>query len=152
MDHLAQNPVLSSAENFAHSGLPNALSVLIHRSFAPGVELDRPNPGRYSTALHGLGPRDTAVFKSSRWGADIPSQKAVACAPEAVKGLRSQSLAPMKLRELKNSSRALDCLPRSGWEVFKGSCAPRLKTARSTICETFSGLTNRQVQLTFSKN
>ena len=46
----------------------------------------------------------------------------VACAAEAVKGLRSPSLAPMNAPREKHARRALDCLPRSGWQVYKGSC------------------------------
>jgi len=58
---------------------------------------------------------------------------AIACAAEAVKGLRSPSLAPMNSANYKTVCVALDCLPRSGWKVYKGSCAPRLKTAPDTI-------------------
>ena len=46
----------------------------------------------------------------------------VACAAEAVKGLRSQSLAPLNSANDKTVRVALDCLPRSGWKVYKGSC------------------------------
>ena len=48
----------------------------------------------------------------------------IACAAEAVKGLRSPSLAPMNAPREKHARRALDCLPRYGWKVYKGSCAP----------------------------
>jgi hypothetical protein len=79
--------------------------------------------------------------------------KAVACAAEAVKGLRSQSLAPMNASREKHALRALDCLPRFGWEVYKGSCAPRLKTAMSTILWSCLWANQRgEVQLRFSKN
>src|SRR5438309_1137494 len=57
----------------------------------------------------------------------------IACAAEAVKGLRSQSLAPLNSANDKTVRFALDCLPRSGWKVYKGSCAPRLKKAPDTI-------------------
>lgn len=57
----------------------------------------------------------------------------IACAAEAVKGLRSPSLAPMNAANYKTVRAALDCLPRSGWKVYKGSCAPRLKKAPDTI-------------------
>src|SRR6266852_1492277 len=57
----------------------------------------------------------------------------IACAAEAVKGLRSPSLAPLNAPREKHARRALDCLPRSGWKVYKGTCAPRLKTAPDTI-------------------
>lgn len=45
----------------------------------------------------------------------------VACAAEAVKGLRSPSLAPMNSANYKTVRVALDCLPRYGWKVYKGS-------------------------------
>ena len=45
----------------------------------------------------------------------------VAFAAEAVKGLRSQSLAPMNSANYKTVRLALDCLPRYGWKVYKGS-------------------------------
>ena len=57
----------------------------------------------------------------------------VACAAEAVKGLRSPSLAPLNAPREKHARRALDCLPRSGWQVYKGSCRSRFKTAPDTI-------------------
>ena len=57
----------------------------------------------------------------------------VAFAAEAVKGLRSPSLAPINSANYKTVRCALDCLPRYGWKVYKGSCAPRLKTAPDTI-------------------
>ena len=46
----------------------------------------------------------------------------VACAAEAVKGLRSPSLAPMNSANYKTVRVALDCLPRCGWKIYKGSC------------------------------
>src|SRR5260370_23019901 len=54
-------------------------------------------------------------------------RRGVACAAEAVKGLRSQSLAPVNSENDKTVRVALDCLPRSGWKVYKGSCAPRFE-------------------------
>ena len=48
--------------------------------------------------------------------------RGVAFAAEAVKGLRSQSLAPMNSANYKTVRFALDCLPRCGWKVYKGSC------------------------------
>ncbi len=50
------------------------------------------------------------------------SRRGVACAAEAVKGLRSPSLAPMNSANYKTVRFALDCLPRYGWKVYKGSC------------------------------
>jgi len=46
----------------------------------------------------------------------------VAYAAEAVKGLRSPSLAPLNSANYKTVRCALDCLPRYGWKVYKGSC------------------------------
>ncbi len=48
--------------------------------------------------------------------------RGVACAAEAVKGLRSPSLASMNSANYKTVRAALDCLPRFGWKVYKGSC------------------------------
>jgi hypothetical protein len=50
------------------------------------------------------------------------SHARVACAAEAVKGLRSPSLAAMNSANYKTVRVALDCLPRYGWKVYKGSC------------------------------
>jgi len=46
----------------------------------------------------------------------------VASAAEAVKGLRSPSLAPTNAANYKTVPFALDCLSRYGWKVHKGSC------------------------------
>ena len=51
----------------------------------------------------------------------------VASAAEAVKGLRSPSLAPMNAANYKTVRVALDCLPRYGWKVHKGSCRSPLE-------------------------
>jgi hypothetical protein len=50
------------------------------------------------------------------------SRAGVACAAEAVKDLRSPSLAAMNDANYKTVRVALDCLPRCGWKVYKGSC------------------------------
>ena len=49
------------------------------------------------------------------------SRAGVAFAAEAVKGLRSPSLAAMNSANYKTVRVAHDCLPRYGWKVYKGS-------------------------------
>lgn len=57
------------------------------------------------------------------------SQSHVAFARSAVKGLRSQSLAPINASP--KARRALDCPPCFGSEVNRGAAAPHLKMANT---------------------
>src|SRR6266851_1611887 len=66
-------------------------------------------------------------------GASHYQQTAVASAAEAVKGLRSPSLAPMNAANNKTVRVALDCLPRYGWKVHKGSCRSPFETGADNI-------------------
>jgi hypothetical protein len=58
---------------------------------------------------------------------------AVAFAGAAVKGLRSQSLAPINTRQ--KAAHALDCGTGYGWEVNKGAAAPYLKTGKRMLAQ-----------------
>ena len=58
---------------------------------------------------------------------------AVAFAGAAVKGLRSQSLAPINTRQ--KAAHALDCSTGYGWEVNKGAAAPCLKTGKKMLAQ-----------------
>ncbi len=53
-----------------------------------------------------------------------PPRKALASATKAVKGLRSQSLAPMNSANHKTVCVALDCLLATAQSYVRGACAP----------------------------
>jgi hypothetical protein len=79
----------------------------------------------YDERLHqALGyktPAEVLYQWSVKQGEELVAHR-VACAAETVKGLRSPSLAPMNAASYKTVRVALDCLPRYGWKVHKGSC------------------------------
>ncbi len=97
---------------------PAFIDSFLHSCFEFSVEFhddERFAPGAWQDAGKGL----------SQWSMKRGEESVahrVASAAEAVKGLRSPSLAPMNAANYKTVRAALDCLPRYGWKVHKGSC------------------------------